>query len=958
MTTQSEAQLEVALVRQLVGQGFRLASIQDGDDLLLNLKEELEAFNGHRYSDREFKKVLNHLSKGNFFTKSENLRDRFQLDRDDGTTAYLQFFDSDKAETNRWQVTHQVTQEGTYKNRYDVTVLANGLPIVQIELKKRGMEMKEAFNQIKRYQRHSFNANHGLYWFTQLLVISNGVNTKYYSNNGGTNDFKQTTYWADRDNVKITDLTAFAKAFLTPEHLTRMVGKYLVLNTAKSIMALRPYQIYATEAIVDTVARGEGNGYIWHTTGSGKTLTSFKASQILTKMPGIHKVVFVVDRKDLDFQTMKEFNSFRKDSVDGTSNTKALVDQLTDDTKLIVTTVQKLNNAVSKKAYAAKLNTVASKKMVFIFDECHRSQFGETHQRITEFFPNHQLFGFTGTPIFAENASKNDLGKRTTRDLFGDCLHKYVITDAIRDEKVLPFGVEYIGRYRDTSRTFVDIDVEAIDTAEVLNSEKRIAKVVDYIVAHHDAKTFNRDFTAILAVSSIDTLITYYQCFAKGREAGEHDLRVAPIFTYRANEEVSDAEDYVPSGDGDYGVAAEPPSVYGVSHSREKLDAMMADYNALYGTSFSTKEKGFENYFKDLGKRIKDREKPASDDRDRVDILLVVSMFLTGFDAKKINTMYVDKNLRYHGLIQAFSRTNRILNEKKSQGNIVSFRNLKESTDEAITLYSNKDALEVVLMPDYDKVALKLMEALEKLRAVTPSVSSTDHLMGEEQELAFVTAFRAVMRAVSVAETYADFSWEDLPIEEQEFKDYQSKYLDLRDKVKRSRSAEKTSVLDDIDFEVELIHRDKINVDYILRLLGRLKKARTPEEVAKEKKAILDMIAGEVTLRSKRELIQKFIEENLPLIHDVDAIPDEFDRYVQQEKTLALGRICEEEKLDREQFSALMESYIYSNQEPIRDDILQCLGDRPSVLQARRIGERILDRMRDFVSTFVEGMVG
>ena len=958
MTTQSEAQLEVALVRQLVGQGFRLASIQDGDDLLLNLKEELEAFNGHRYSDREFKKVLNHLSKGNFFTKAENLRDRFQLDRDDGTTAYLQFFDSGKTEANRWQVTHQVTQEGTYKNRYDVTVLANGLPIVQIELKKRGMEMKEAFNQIKRYQRHTFNANHGLYWFTQLLVISNGVNTKYYSNNGGDNSFKQTTYWADRDNVKITDLTAFAKAFLTPEHLTRMVGKYLVLNTAKSIMALRPYQIYATEAIVDTVARGDGNGYIWHTTGSGKTLTSFKASQILTKMPGIHKVVFVVDRKDLDFQTMKEFNSFRKDCVDGTEDAKALVEQLANDTKLIVTTLQKLNQAVSKKHHKSKLSGMASQKMVFIFDECHRSQFGETHQRITEFFPNLQLFGFTGTPIFAENASKNDLGKRTTRDLFGNCLHKYVITDAIRDEKVLPFGVEYIGRYRDTSRTFVDIDVEAIDTAEVLNSEKRIAKVVDYIVAHHDAKTFNREFTAILAVSSIDTLITYYQCFAKGREAGEHDLRVAPIFTYRANEEVSDADDYVPSVEGDYGVAAEAPSVYGVSHSREKLDAMMADYNALYGTSFSTKDKGFENYFKDLGKRIKDREKPAFDDRDRVDILLVVSMFLTGFDAKKINTMYVDKNLRYHGLIQAFSRTNRILNEKKSQGNIVSFRNLKESTDEAITLYSNKDALEVVLMPNYDKVALKLMEALEKLRAVTPSVSSTDHLTGEEKELAFVTAFRAVMRAVSVAETYADFSWDDLPIEEQEFKDYQSKYLDMRDKVKRSRSAEKTSVLDEIDFEVELIHRDKINVDYILRLLGRLKKARTPEEVAKEKKAILDMIAGEVTLRSKRELIQKFIEENLPLIHDVDAIPDEFDRYVQQEKTLALGRICEEEKLDREQFSALMESYIYSNQEPIRDDILQCLGDRPSVLQARRIGERILERMRDFVSTFVEGMVG
>ena len=958
MSHQSEAQLENELVAQLAGQGFAKVTIADGDDLLLNFKEQLEAFNGHRYSDREFAKVLNHLGQGSFFDKAEKLRDRFRLEKEDGTSEYVQFFDGEEAGANRWQVTHQVTQVGTYKNRYDVTILANGLPLVHIELKRRGLEMKEAFNQINRYQRHSFGANDGLYQYTQLFVVSNGVNTKYYSNNGGANSFKQTNYWADEKNRVVPELADFATAFLTPDRVTRMVGRYIVLNTLKQSMVLRPYQVYATEAIVRKVEEGEGNGYIWHTTGSGKTLTSFKASQIVTQMPEVFKVVFVVDRKDLDYQTMREFNAFRKGSVDATSNTQSLVTQLVDDTKLIVTTVQKLNNAVSKSGYAQRLSAVRDQKMVFIFDECHRSQFGETHQRIVDFFPNHQMFGFTGTPIFADNAARNALGKRTTRDLFGDCLHKYVITDAIRDQKVLPFGVEYVGRYRNASRTFVDIDVEAIDTTEVLNSEQRLEKVADYIIAHHDAKTYSRDFTSIFAVSSIDNLITYYDLFQRKKEAGEHDLRIATIFTYRTNEDDADANDLIADDDaGMFGLAAEAPSQYGTQHSREKLDAMMADYNAMYGTSFSTQDKGFDNYFTDLSKRIKDREKKGALDRDRVDILLVVSMFLTGFDAKKINTMYVDKNLRYHGLIQAFSRTNRILGEKKSQGNIVCFRNLKQATDEAITLYSNTEALETVIMPDYDQVRDKLVEALSELDAVAPNLASVDELLGETAELAFVTAFRRVIRAVNLAETYADFSWEDLPIDEQDYEDFKAKYLDLYEKVKANTAKEKVSVLDDIDFEVELIHRDKINVDYILRLMGRLKEAQTPQQVAKEKKAILDMIAGEIKLRSKRELIEKFIEEHLPTIHDVDAIPDEFQQYVQREKTLALGRICEEENLDRAQFAALMESYIYSNREPLRDDIFRCLDSRPSILVARSVGERILTRMRDFVDTFVTAMV-
>jgi type I restriction enzyme R subunit len=737
-----------------------------------------------------------------------------------------------------------------------------------------------------------------------------------------------------------------------------MISHYVVINeTFKNMMVLRPYQYFATEAIIHQVKTGNENGYIWHTTGSGKTLTSFKASQIIMELPQVHKVVFVVDRKDLDYQTMQEFNSFKKGSVDVTDNTSSLVEQLTDTTKLVLTTIQKLNNAITKHHYENKLGHLKDKKFVFIFDECHRSQFGETHSRVTQYFQKAQLFGFTGTPIFAENASKNDLGKRTTKDLFGNCLHKYVITDAIRDQNVLRFGIEYVGKYKQKGNTFIDIEVEAIDKSEVFNDERRLAKIADYIIAYHGQKTFGKDYSAIFTVSSIDNAIKYYEIFKKKKEAGEHDLRIATIFTYGANEEDEDAQDYLPGDEEEYSLAADSAFAYPSKHTRDKLESCIVDYNNLYGTNFTTTDnQAFENYFKDISKRLKEREKETAKDSDRLDILLVVSMFLTGFDAKKVNTLYVDKNLRHHGVIQAYSRTNRILGEQKSQGNILCFRNLKKATDDAITLFSNKDAIEEIILPPYEAIAKKFKEALIALLAITPNYQSVDDLESEEDELAFIQAFRALLRAKNVLESYTDFSWEGLGIDEQTFENFKSKYLDLYDKVKNSESRQKTSILEDIDFELELIHRDLINVAYIIKLLAKLKQSKTTE-AQQQKKAIMDLLGGDIELRSKRELIEKFILENLPLIDNVDNIQDEFEKYWQEQKVLALGKLCDEEHLDKEQFKALIEAYIFSGQDPLRDEVFKCLGNRPSILLAREIGERIIHKMKEYVEMFEKGMV-
>jgi type I restriction enzyme R subunit len=958
MSHQSEAVLENNLIKQLRGLEYVYIIIQDGEALVSNLQSQLELFNETTFTAKEFDAIINHLAKGNVFEKAKTLRDRFQLTKEDGTSFYVRFFNTEDSSKNLFQVTNQISLEGKYKNRYDVTLLVNGLPLVQIELKAKGGEIKEAFNQINRYQLHSFWSNHGLFQYVQLFVISNGVNTKYLANNK-LQSVKQTFFWADKNNKNITELSEFAATFLNPTHLGKMIAHYIVINeTHKVMMVMRPYQYFATEAIIQQVKNSSENAYIWHTTGSGKTLTSFKTSQIVMDLPEVHKVVFVVDRKDLDYQTMNEFNAFKKDSVDVTDNTQSLVRQLTDNTKLVLTTIQKLNNAVSPR-FSWEIESLRHKKIVFIFDECHRSQFGETHDRITKFFDKSQLIGFTGTPIFAENASKNDLGKRTTKDLFGNCLHKYVITDAIRDENVLRFGIEYVGKYKNKSNSFIDIEVEDIDKQEVLDSEKRINKIVDYIIAYHNQKTFDRDYSALLAVSSINNLIQYYDLFQQKKVAGDHDLRIATIFTYGTNEDSDEAHDFLPDDEVDFDVIAEPHTNYQSKHTRDKLENFIGDYNSMYGTNFSTKDsESFQQYFQNISKRLKDREKENFDnEKDRLDIVIVVNMMLTGFDAKKVNTLYVDKNLKQHGLIQAFSRTNRILGEQKSQGNILAFRNLKKATDEAITLFSNKEAIEVVTMPDYEAIADKFDEALKLLREITPTYQSVNDLESEEDEAQFVQAFRKLMRAMNVLQSYTDFDWEDLGIEEQEFEDYKSKYLDLYEKVKRDNEKQKTSILDDIDFELELIHRDRINVAYIIKLLAELKGIKTASAADIQRKAIIDLLGGDIQLRSKRELIQKFIDENMPHIKNGDNIQDEFEKFWQDQKVLALGKLCEEEHLDKAQFKSLIDAYIYSGREPIKDEVFQCLDNRPSILQARVIGDRIIAKMKEFVEVFVKGMV-
>lgn len=946
--TQSEQILENKLVDQLQSLGYKKAIIPNEEALIANLKSQLEKHNNVSFSDDEFSRVLNILSKGSVFEKAKTLREKQHIVRDNGDNLYFEFLNTIHWCQNQYQVTYQVTIDGNYKNRYDVSLLVNGLPLVQIELKRRGLEMKEAFNQVNRYQRHSFGSNSALYQYVLIFIISNGVNTKYYANNRHQS-FKQTFYWSNKENKRLTNiLNGFTSEFLEPCHLSKMICKYIVLNeTNKILMVLRPYQFYAVEAMIDKVKNSTHNGYIWHTTGSGKTLTSFKASQIIMQMPQVKKVVFVVDRKDLDYQTTKEFNSFSKGSIDGTDNTKALVDQFADDTKLIVTTIQKLNTAISKKRYLQKMQNMQDEPIVFIFDECHRSQFGDTHNRIKSFFKNHQMFGFTGTPIFADNAAKNDLGKRTTKDLFGDCLHKYVITDAIKDENVLKFAVEYVGKFRQKdSATEIDVEVEDIDRKELMESTERIEKIVDYIIANHNRKTHSREFTAMLCVSTTDILVKYYDLFRKKKEEGKHNLKIATIFSYVVNEEDADANGFIPE---EVSVVEEAPVLYGLhQHKRDKLESYIGDYNQMFGSNFSTRDsQSFYNYYNDISKKVKDR---------KIDILLVVNMFLTGFDSPALNTLYVDKNLRYHGLIQAYSRTNRIINEQKSQGEIVVFRNLKKVTDEAITLFSNKEAIEDIIMKPYEDYIKKFNEAYINLLKITPTLKSVDNLVSEEDELEFIKAFREVMRLKNTMGTFADFDWEDLAMNAQQFEDYKSKYLDLHDKVKTDHSKEKVSILEDVDFELELIHRDEINVTYILKLLAELKDTKESEKQLK-KKEVVDLIAGETNLRSKRELIEKFIEENLPRVTDTDEIPEEFEQFWSAEQQKAFNKIVEEENLDKEKTQKLIEDYLFAEREPLRDELLNLLkNEKPSVLQRKKIGDRLLAKIIGYVETFINGM--
>ena len=930
MPHQSEAQLETTLIKQLNKLGFEGVTIPDEDALIANLRAQLEKFNETTFSDAEFKRILNHLKKGDRFLKAKTLRDRFGLKRDDESMLYVRFFNTDQWCKNEYQVTNQVTQAGKYANRYDVTLLINGLPLVQIELKRRGVEMKEAFNQIQRYQKHSFSGT--LFEYVQIFVISNGVNTKYFSNNPSQR-FEHTFFWTDKENKKVTKLSEFTDAFLEKCKVSEMIAEHIVLSEGKKIpLVLRPYQYYAVEAIEKRVRETEKNGYIWHTTGSGKTLTSFKASQALSRIPGVKKILFVVDRKDLDIQTTKEFNAFSAGSVDGTDNTRALVRQLKDDNqKLIVTTIQKLDVAIKRASFKKQFAHLADEKVVLIFDECHRSQFGQFHGRIKEFITKAQLFGFTGTPIFADN----HVGGVTTKDVFEDCLHKYIITDAISDNNVLGFAVEYIGKYKRKDSYTLDADicaeelVEGVDTKEVLEDEGRLEKVADYVLRDWKRMTKNGMFNAMFAVANIDVLKTYYTLL---QEQKTDDVKIATIFTYQSNEDQRD--DLL-----DVDIFPEKDDATN-QHSRDYLESCIKDYNQMFGTNYSTDR--FYDYYRDVQKRMKNKE---------IDLLLVVNMFLTGFDSPRTNTLYIDKNLRYHGLIQAYSRTNRLVGPEKPHGNIISFRNLKEETDRALALFGDKNAKEVVFKKPYDEQLVDFQGALGWLKQIAPDISAVDELKSEEDKAEFIKAFRDVLRLKSSLETYAEFSFEQLGISEQAFYDYQSKYLDLYDARKYDDTSVE-SIVDELDFEIELTTRDIVNFDYIIQLIAGLKEVTSDRLRERKTNEILQVFDRDVQLRKKKDLVQKFIEDSLPNVGKAEDVEKAFHAFWESERAGYMKTLADEANMPMSEVEELVGEYLYTQKLPRSEEIAERMRERPGIMEYNKLVQRIKGALEDLVDIF------
>jgi type I restriction enzyme R subunit len=928
MTHQSELQLENTLMSQLEKLGFVPVDLEAENALKENLRAQLEIFNETSFSADEFSRIWNYLNKGDRFAKAKKLRDHYALTRDSEDVEWIKFFNTTNWCQNEYQVCNQITQHGHYENRYDVTLLVNGLPLAQIELKRRGVELKEAFNQVNRYHRHSFSGT--LFEYVQIFVISNGVNTKYFANNP-KQTFEQTFFWTDEDNRKITKLEDFAEAFLEKCALSEMIGKHIVLAESERIpMVLRPYQYYGSKRIIERVKESDKNGYIWHTTGSGKTLTSFKASQLIADMPEIKKTLFVVDRKDLDTQTTKEFNSFSDGSVDSTTDTKTLVDQLKDPKRrLVVTTIQKLDIAVKSERYKHQFADLADERVVIIFDECHRGQFGKTQARIEEFFNNVQMFGFTGTPIFADN----NVDGVTTADVFDKALHKYIITNAISDNNVLGFAIEYVNtiKRKHPSVSGPDDEVVDIDRQEVLESDERLKKISTYLLDDWKRKTKNGKFNAIFAVSSIDTLKKYYRIL---REKKPDDFKIAAIFTYQANEERShDMDDEMLDDD----VLGE--DAVGTPHSREYLETVMANYNEDFGTNYSTGD--FSGYYKNLQKRVKDKE---------VDLVLVVNMFLTGFDSKYTNTLYLDKNLRYHGLVQAYSRTNRLHDSSKPHGNIVSFRNLKKETDEAIALFGDENAKETVFQKPYEEQKADFTAQVKKLKEIAPIVEAVDDLQSEELQQQFVQTFRELMRMKSSLETFAEFSFDDMKIEEQEFFDYQSKYLDIYDELRRRSDDEPESILDEVDFELELTVRDVVNYDYIIKLISGLKEATTEKARQKKTEEILGVFDRDARLRKKKDLVREFIEENLPQVARSEEVEAAFEDYWNRKEHEFLKEVSDDATVSVDDLYDLVGEYIYTDRLPRGEQIVGMLNEKPSILER----QGIVDRIRVAISEAVE----
>ncbi|QUY37626.1 type I restriction endonuclease subunit R [Acinetobacter junii] len=958
MTVQSEYQLENELIAQLQGLGYATVTIKDERQLLSNLKTQIERANGLApLSETEWKQVISFLNTGTVFERAKNLRDQFPVKFDDGSSKHI-FFLSDDSSKNVYQVTNQITIDHRDFNgrtsRFDVTLLVNGLPLVQIELKKRGMEIAEAFNQTQRYIREAYWAGQGLFGFIQLFVISNGANTRYYSN--GTTGIEFAFPWADVANKHINEIVDFADAFLNHQHLTDMLTQYMVmLETSKSLMVLRPYQIYAVQKIIAHVQNSEQNGYIWHTTGSGKTLTSFKASQLIMKMPDVEKVLFVVDRNDLDTQTSREFNAFKADSVDSTDSTHTLVKQLDQrHDKLIVTTIQKLNRAISTDRYLEHINYLKDKKVIFIFDECHRSQFGDTHQNIKKFFSNAQMFGFTGTPIFEENSQSKAGLKLTTEYLFNQCLHQYVIVDAIRDRNVLQFQIDYRGKYTAKgmqNNLDYDEDVEGIDTKELYDNPQRLEMIARYIVDTHDTKTKNREFTAMFCVSSVDTLTQYYELFEKVQaEKQQQDeaegrlfkpLTIATIFSYGANEAVenNDQNGLIQEESTD------APSQINQS-SRDKLDRYIAKYNSQFGTNYNSGD-GFYAYYRDIADRVKKKQ---------IDILLVVNMFLTGFDSKPLNTLYVDKNLKYHGLIQAFSRTNRVYNDKKPFGNIISFRNLKRATDEALALFSNKEARKMVLVPSFDEIKQDYEQAVEKLFAITADYQAVDDLLTEDEQLEFIKAFREVMRYNAQLQTFIQYDQDDTKLDKQHFANFASKYADLCRAIRKTTKKEKVSVLDDVDFQLDLLHSDRINVGYILTLLQMALNAETDEQRKRYEAQVHDLIGSDISLHDKQDLIQKFIEENMPKMINGQSVQVAFAQFWDAEKEQAYQHFCEQEKLKPEAMKQVLDNYEFNKRLPRKEEMKELPNYKVKLFERDNVLSSLLIKTRQLIERFYVGL--
>lgn len=926
---QSEAALEKEFIRLLQGQGYEYIQVRSEAELIQNLRRQLEALNRMTFTEEEWKRFFkNHLAGANegIVEKTRKIQsDHVQpLQRDDGTSKNVYLLDKKNIHNNRLQVLNQYEEEqGKRNTRYDVTILVNGLPLVHVELKRRGVPIREAFNQIKRYQRDSFWAGSGLYEYIQIFVISNGTHTKYYSNTTRnshvkelsqsrgkgkktSNSFEFTCFWSDGNNKIISDLVDFTKTFLSKHTLLNVLTRYCVFTAEDLLLVMRPYQIAATERILNRIEIStnykkvgtiDAGGYIWHTTGSGKTLTSFKTAQLASQLPYVDKVLFVVDRKDLDYQTMKEYDRFEKGAANGNSNTAILQKQLeSKDCHIIITTIQKLDIFIRKN----KRHPVFQEHVVLIFDECHRSQFGDMHQAITQAFRNYHLFGFTGTPIFSVNAGSS--GKphmRTTAQAFGDKLHTYTIVNAIDDGNVLPFRIDYINTIKEKAY-IEDAKVRGIDIEKALGDPERVRQVVEYTLEHFDQKTKRSSyyslkgqrvagFNAIFAASSIPMAMKYYTEFQRQLAEQKRDLTIATIFSFGANEE--DPEDTLAEEGFDTEALDQT--------SRDFLDSAIQDYNKRFQVNFDTSSNKFQNYYKDLSMRVKNRE---------VDLLIVVNMFLTGFDATTLNTLWVDKNLKMHGLIQAFSRTNRILNSVKTYGNIVCFRNLQTATEEAIALFGDKDATGTVLLKDYDfyyfgyddgeKPFPGYVHLIDRLKHEYPLGSP---LVGEQEEKGFIRLYGRILKVKNILSSFDQFKAQEI-LSQRDFQDYQSRYIDLYQEYRGEQNGERENINDDIQFEMELIRQVDINIDYILMLVEKYhaKNCEDQEILASIDRAI----DSSIQLRSKKELIHGFINT----MNAATVVERDWHTFVAQQKEEDLGEIIQTEKLKPEETKRFLDN--------------------------------------------------